>query len=189
MLLFFGCFGTGPAAAEPARTAPPLAYVLIALACLPVAAVARSATVDVGGDAGRDAALPGAGVPVRADSVRSGGGIFGVALGTPIRHAFARDAVALLGAAGLWSSASACWPAPATRPSSPAWRVWLVVPAAVGVAIKARRDAAAEVRAAQARRAVSEERLRLAQEVHDVAGHGFAVIAMQAGVALRVARP
>jgi signal transduction histidine kinase len=52
--------------------------------------------------------------------------------------------------------------------------------------LKARRDAAFDVRAEQARRAVSEERLRLAREVHDVAGHGFAVIAMQAGVALRV---
>ena len=64
--------------------------------------------------------------------------------------------------------------------------VWLVVPGAVGVAVKARRDATTEVRTALARRAVSEERLRLAREVHDVAGHGFAVIAMQAGVALRV---
>ena len=63
---------------------------------------------------------------------------------------------------------------------------WLVIPAAVGITINVRRDAAAEVRREQASRAVSEERLRLAQEVHDVAGHGFAVIAMQAGVALRV---
>src|SRR5262249_55104160 len=63
---------------------------------------------------------------------------------------------------------------------------WIAIPTAVGVTVKARRDAAVDVRSEQARRAVSEERLRLAQEVHDVAGHGFAVIAMQAGVALRV---
>src|SRR5262249_19181641 len=63
---------------------------------------------------------------------------------------------------------------------------WLIIPAAVGGAIRARREATAEVRSGQARRAVAEEALRLAQEVQDVAGHGFAVIAMQAGVALRV---
>jgi len=63
---------------------------------------------------------------------------------------------------------------------------WLIIPAAVGMVIKAGRDATSTVRQEQARRAVTEERLRLAQEVHDVAGHGFAVIAMQAGVALRV---
>jgi signal transduction histidine kinase len=63
---------------------------------------------------------------------------------------------------------------------------WVIIPAAIGIAIRSRREATVEVRAARARRAVSEERLRLAQEVHDVAGHGFAVIAMQAGVALRV---
>lgn len=36
------------------------------------------------------------------------------------------------------------------------------------------------------RRAVSEERLRMAQDLHDHVGHGLAVIAMQAGVGLHV---
>src|SRR5690606_14915114 len=67
-----------------------------------------------------------------------------------------------------------------------AWTVaWLIIPAAVGVVVKVRQDAAAQVRAEQARRGISEERLGLAQEVHDVVGHSLAVIAMQAGVALR----
>jgi signal transduction histidine kinase len=35
----------------------------------------------------------------------------------------------------------------------------------------------------QARRRMAEERLRLAREVHDVVGHGLAVISLQAGVA------
>jgi signal transduction histidine kinase len=52
--------------------------------------------------------------------------------------------------------------------------------------VKVRRDATADVRGAQSRRAVSEERLLLAQDVHDGVGHGLAVIAMQAGVALRM---
>lgn len=63
---------------------------------------------------------------------------------------------------------------------------WVVIPAAVGIAVHIRRTSAAEVRAAEARSAVSEERLRMAQEIHDTVGHGLAVIAMQAGVALHV---
>jgi signal transduction histidine kinase len=42
------------------------------------------------------------------------------------------------------------------------------------------------MRAEQASRAASEEQLRMAQDLHDGVGHGLAVIAMQAGVALHV---
>lgn len=63
---------------------------------------------------------------------------------------------------------------------------WIVVPAAIGIAVRIRLEARARVRAEQARRAVSEEQLRMAQELHDVVGHGLAVIAMQAGVGLHV---
>ena len=64
--------------------------------------------------------------------------------------------------------------------------VWTALPLAVGVAVRTRRDAARRVGEEQALRAVSEERLRMAQEVHDVVGHGLAVIAMQAGAGLHV---
>lgn len=67
-----------------------------------------------------------------------------------------------------------------------AWLAVIAGPTAVGIAMKVRRESEAGVKAAQARRAVSEERLRMAQELHDVVGHGLAVIAMQAGVALHV---
>ena len=67
-----------------------------------------------------------------------------------------------------------------------AWTAVLAAPAAIGTAIRSRRQSAAEIRAEQARRAVADERLRMAQEVHDVVGHGLAAIAMQAGVALHV---
>ena len=66
------------------------------------------------------------------------------------------------------------------------WSAVLAAPAAIGAFLRARRQSEEEVRAEQARRAVSDERLRMAQEVHDVVGHGLAVIAMQAGVALHV---
>jgi signal transduction histidine kinase len=110
--------------------------------------------------------------------------IYGVAYRVPLRRGLAGIGVLSVGAmlvigAGVMAGSRA-W----TEFISTA--AWLAIPTAVGIAVQARRDAAAHVRAEQARRAVSEERLRLAQEVHDVAGHGFAVIAMQAGVALRV---
>jgi len=43
-----------------------------------------------------------------------------------------------------------------------------------------------EVRAERVERAATEERLRMAQDLHDGVGHGLAVIAMQAGAALHV---
>jgi signal transduction histidine kinase len=64
--------------------------------------------------------------------------------------------------------------------------VWAVLPGTVGVAVRIRRDAALRVRTEQSRRATSEEQLRMAQELHDVVGHGLAVIAMQAGSGLHV---
>ena len=67
-----------------------------------------------------------------------------------------------------------------------AWLAAITTPLAVGAAVGTRRASLADVRLEQARRAVSEERLRSAQEVHDVVGHGLAAITMQEGVALHV---
>ncbi|WP_155838653.1 sensor histidine kinase [Arthrobacter castelli] len=65
--------------------------------------------------------------------------------------------------------------------------LWFAAPMAVGTAWRIRSDSRARVREEQAKRVVSEERLRMAQEVHDGVGHGLSVIAMQAGVGLHVA--
>jgi signal transduction histidine kinase len=53
---------------------------------------------------------------------------------------------------------------------------------ALGVALRARREAMVQ----RARSVASEERLRMAADLHDGVGHGLAVIAMQAGAALHV---
>jgi signal transduction histidine kinase len=66
------------------------------------------------------------------------------------------------------------------------WTSWLVVPWSLGALVQVRATAAERARHDLVARAALEERMRVAQEVHDVAGHGFAAVAMQAGVALLV---
>ena len=62
----------------------------------------------------------------------------------------------------------------------------MILPWSLGALVNV--TAAARVRARQdlVARTAAAERLRLAGEVHDVAGHGFALVAMHAGVALLV---
>jgi signal transduction histidine kinase len=65
---------------------------------------------------------------------------------------------------------------------------WVAVPFTIGVARRMVSDAVARERAESERRLVDAERLRLAQEVHDVVGHGLAAIQMQADIALHMQR-
>ncbi|MEV5691605.1 sensor histidine kinase [Micromonospora globbae] len=82
-----------------------------------------------------------------------------------------------------WSSGGTPWPAFGVGPLAV---VWLVVPWSVGTAVRAYRRVRARAADAERREHVYQERLRIAQEVHDVVGHSLAVINMQAGVALHV---
>jgi signal transduction histidine kinase len=63
---------------------------------------------------------------------------------------------------------------------------WLVVPWSLGALVQVRSAATRRERRELVARAALEERMRVAGEVHDVAGHGFSAVAMQAGVALLV---
>ncbi|GIG86529.1 sensor histidine kinase [Plantactinospora endophytica] len=63
---------------------------------------------------------------------------------------------------------------------------WVAVPFAVGATVRVNRQSAAQARIEQARRLADDERLRIAQEVHDVVGHGLAAINMQAEIALHL---
>jgi signal transduction histidine kinase len=63
---------------------------------------------------------------------------------------------------------------------------WVVVPFAVGTMVRVQRESTVRAREESVRQRVYQERLRVAQEVHDVVGHGLAAIKMQADVALHV---
>ena len=61
--------------------------------------------------------------------------------------------------------------------------VWIV-----GRAVRERREYAARTAERLAERAVTEERLRIARELHDIVAHGMSLIAVKAGVANHVLR-
>lgn len=63
---------------------------------------------------------------------------------------------------------------------------WVVVPFAIGIAVRLNAESIERDRAEAVRQRVDDERLRVAQEVHDVVGHGLAAIKMQADLALHL---
>jgi len=63
---------------------------------------------------------------------------------------------------------------------------WVVLPYAAGVTRRVLVEGAERARAEALRQGVYDERLRVAQEVHDVVGHGLAAIRMQADITLHV---
>jgi signal transduction histidine kinase len=79
---------------------------------------------------------------------------------------------------------------PAPSPAGiAALAAWLLVLLGAGEAVRVRRERAAEtirIREEEARRRASEERLRIARELHDALGHHLSLINVQSGVALHL---
>src|SRR5262249_4116578 len=67
-----------------------------------------------------------------------------------------------------------------------AWLSWVVLPWSLGALVHVVTAARERSRQDLIARVALEERMKIAADVHDVAGHGFALTAMQAGVALLV---
>ncbi|MFI1091413.1 histidine kinase dimerization/phosphoacceptor domain-containing protein [Streptomyces sp. NPDC020917] len=60
------------------------------------------------------------------------------------------------------------------------------MPFALGYALRLRHETAARARAEAIRQNVDDERLRVAQEMHGIVGHGLAAIKVQADIALHL---
>jgi signal transduction histidine kinase len=109
--------------------------------------------------------------------------VYTVARHRPTRVSVPASAIALLVLLShvLWHDDAL----PGFRSLIPA-SAWVLVPLTVGIAVRATRTAAEQARTDAIRQSVADERLRVAQEVHDVVGHGLAAIKMQADVALHL---
>ncbi|RKR92268.1 signal transduction histidine kinase [Micromonospora pisi] len=193
LILVAGLLGTGSAGADESgwnREPDWFAYTLVVCAALASATSRRRPGVAFGGCGASVVAYLALGYPVGPILIAVPVAAAATAIGWPPRRALLWNsglglAVHLAGAVRFGAELT-------TSDRGP-YLDWLLIssaavalPTAIGAAVRIRRESEAALRAAHARRAVSEERLRMAQELHDSVGHGLAVIAMQAGVALHV---
>lgn len=191
-LLVVGLFGTGPAGDEQelSRHADGLAYALVALAGLSVVVRRRwpEATLTLCGAA--IATYLTLGYPFGPILLTAPFAAYAVASRLPLRRSIVDTsvfyAVTLAAVMVRFVDARVDWTWFGAVSWVVAWAAILGASVATGAAVRVRRESEVDVRAAAARRAVSEERLRMAQQLHDSVGHELAVIAMQAGVALHV---
>jgi signal transduction histidine kinase len=179
VLLVMGLGGTGPAAQAQDKRADVWIYALVVCAAMAVAvrrrwpvatltvvAVAVSAYMVIGGPYG----------PILLSFLVAA---YTVARHVPLRRAAIASSAALL--ILLVHVVVEQEPFDVIPGSA-----WVVVPFALGVTVRLSREATARARADEARQYADEERLRVAQEVHDVVGHGLSAINMQAEIALHL---
>jgi signal transduction histidine kinase len=192
-LLVVGLGGTGPAAhqqPQAPRAIDHLAYLLVVVAAGSLALRRTAPWIALGLNVAAVATFIGAGYAYGPILLTVPAMAFGLSLLWPRRRAawaVGAELLVLVAATilrGGYADDGVSW-----LDLLRSWLVWSLIVAAlfaIGASARVRRESTAGVRAEQARRAASEEQLRMAQELHDVVGHGLAVIAMQAGVALHV---
>ncbi|GAB3152068.1 sensor histidine kinase [Micromonospora sonneratiae] len=186
LIMIPGLVGTGSAGADEvgwSREPDLFAYSLVVSAALSAAVLWRFPLVTFACCAGAVVTYLAVGYPVGPILIAVPVAAAGVAAAWPLRRALTWTgglgvAVYLAGGIRFGGKPDLDWLATSFT--------LVAVFTAIGAAVRIRRESEASVRVAQARQAVSEERLRMAQELHDSVGHGLAVIAMQAGVALHV---
>ncbi|MFZ4302474.1 sensor histidine kinase [Streptomyces cinereoruber] len=176
---------------QPAYSGPAWTGMLVAAAVgLPVA-VRRLWPVPAAATA-----LAGASAAVLLDITREpwtavGLTLYVVALTAPPRRSVSVLAVSLaLAATAVLTGEAVVTPAEAWSGAvGVAAMVWLVLGGgwAAGFTVRARRTREADRAAHRAERAVVEERLRIARELHDIVSHSLSLIVVKAGVAGRVA--
>lgn len=168
------------------RTPDPAAYVLVVAAAVAALALRRLPAVTVAGCGAAVVAYLAAGYPVGPILIAVPVAAAGVAVAWPAGRSVPAN-VALGLSVYVAGAMRFGLPYHADAGSWPLLVLLAVaLPAAIGVSVRTRRNALAEVHQANARRVVADERMRMAHELHDSVGHGLAVIAMQAGVALHV---
>ncbi|MFG2036502.1 sensor histidine kinase [Dactylosporangium sp. NPDC048998] len=171
---------------EPPRRLDLVGYALAAAAAGGLAWRRRAPQVPVAVAAGITSVYLLAGYPFGPVLLTVVWGMFEYARRRPLRES------ALAAAVATAVSVAAVLPRMASHLDLPAvglllWGAcWLAVPWSIGAVVYMRRQAQIEKQEELVRRTLLEERIRVSREVHDVAGHGFAVVAMQAGVALVV---
>ncbi len=160
----------------PSWSAPPLAWGLAAAHNLPVALRRRAPRAAFAVGAAAAAAYLALDWPMVGLGLGALVLTHGLAAGTPRRQSLAglAVAVAVLAAAGVLNGHP--------QPDTLAGNVLILAAAwTLGDGARRRRLAAAAERERAAHQAVTEERLRIARELHDVVAHSMSVIAVQAG--------
>jgi signal transduction histidine kinase len=189
---FVGMFGTHGASQVQghfARHADGLAYALVAVAALSLLGWRRRPRTTLVISATTFASYLAIGYPFGPMFLTTAFAILVVAAGFPLERvagliAASAAVIAVAPVRQLTDSTGVNWSAAAAWGTG--WTAVVLAATAIGAAFRVRREANRRIRSEQAHRAASEERLRMAQDLHDSVGHGLAVIAMQSGVALHV---
>ncbi|MEV4510779.1 sensor histidine kinase [Dactylosporangium sp. NPDC049525] len=184
-----GLLGTGDAGDGEigwTRSPDPVAYLLVVVAAVAALALRRLPAVTLAGAGAAVVAYLAAGYPVGPILVAVPVAAAGVAVAWPAGRSVPAN-VALGLAVYVAGELRFGLPYHGDAGSWPLLVLLAVaLPGAIGLNVRTRRDALAEVHEANVQRVVADERMRMAHELHDAVGHGLAVIAMQAGVALHV---